>query len=147
MSLKDDIERDVKAAMRAREREKTAALRLIMSAIKQIEVDERRQLSDADVIAVLTRMVKQRRDSIAQYNRGDRPDLAAREQSELDLIQTYLPRPLDEAEIDALIAQTIADTGAASMKDLGRVMAELKPRLQGRADMGAASAKVKSKLS
>ena len=147
MSIKDDIDRDVKAAMRAREREKTAALRLIMSAIKQIEVDERKQLSDADVTAILARMVKQRRDSIAQYERGGRPDLATREQAEIDLIQSYLPQPLDEEEVDALITQAIADTGAATMKDLGRVMAALKPKLQGRADLGAVSAKVKSKLS
>lgn len=147
MHLKDTIQHDARAALRARDKQKTAALRLVIAAVKQVEVDERRELGDADVIAVLGKMAKQRRDSIAQYTQGGRPDLAANEQAELDLIQTYLPRPLDEGEIDAMIAEAIAETGASSMKDMGRLMGILKPRLQGRADLAAVSGKIKARLS
>lgn len=146
MSLKDNINGDVKKAMRARDKGKTATLRLILSEIKQIEVDERRALNDADVTAVLTRMVKQRRDSIAQYVSGNRPDLAEKEHAEIKIIQAYLPEQLSDAEIDTVIEQVVADTDAESMKDMGRVMSKLKVRLQGRADMGAVSDRVKVKL-
>lgn len=147
MSLKDTINADVKEAMRAREKEKTTTLRLIMSAIKQIEVDERKELSDDDVIAILSKMVKQRRESIEQYTKGDRPDLAEKEEVELTLIQTYLPEPLSEEEIDTMIAQAISDTGAETIKDMGKVMGILKSQLQGRAEMGPVSGKIKAKLS
>lgn len=147
MSLKDTINADVKDAMRAREKEKTMTLRLIMSAIKQIEVDERKELSDDDVIAVLSKMVKQRRESIEQYTKGNRIDLAEKEETELLLIQTYLPEPLGEEEIDAMIAQAISDTGAETIKDMGKVMGILKPQLLGRAEMGPVSGKIKAKLS
>ena len=146
MSLKDSINGDVKKAMRARDKEKTAILRLILSEIKQVEVDERRALNDADVTAVLARMVKQRRDSIAQYVNGNRLDLAEKEDTEIKIIQIYLPEQLSDAKIDTMIAQVVVDTGAGSMKDMGRVMGELKIRLQGRADMGAVSDRVKVKL-
>ena len=132
--------------MRAKDREKTTTLRLIMSAIKQIEVDERKELSDVDVVAVLGKMVKQRKESIDQYTKGDRLDLVAVEQAELEILEVYLPEPFSEAEVDAMIDQAIADTGAESMKDMGKVMGKLKPQLQGRADMGAVSGKIKAKL-
>jgi len=147
MSLKDSINADIKAALKAREKEKAVTLRLIMAAIKQIEVDERKELSDDDVIAILSKMVKQRRESIEQYEKGGRPELAAKEQTELALIQTYLPAQLSEEEVDAMIAQAISDTGAESIKDMGKVMGILKPQLQGRAEMGPVSGKVKARLS
>lgn len=146
MSLKDTINNDVKAAMRAKEKERLSTLRLITSAIKQIEVDERKTLNDDDVIAVLTRMIKQRKDSIEQYTQGNRPDLAEKEQAEVQVIQTYLPEQLGDEEIDAMIDQAIADTGAQSMKDMGKVMGKLKGLLQGRADMGQVSGKIKARL-
>ena len=132
--------------MKAKEKEKTATLRLITSAIKQIEVDERRELSDDDVIAVLTKMVKQRRESIEQFTKGNRNDLAEIEEAELVIIQEYLPEQLSEAEIDQMIAQAISETGAETIKDMGKVMGKLKPQLQGRAEMGPDSAKIKAKL-
>jgi len=147
MNLKDSINADVKDALRAREKDKTVTLRLILAAIKQIEVDERKELSDDDVIAVLSKMVKQRRESIDQYQKGGRPELAEKEEAELALIQQYLPEPLSEEEVDAMIAQAISDTGAESVKDMGKVMGILKPRLQGRAEMGPVSGKIKAKLS
>jgi len=146
MSLKETINNAVKTAMRAREKEKTATLRLITAAIKQIEVDERRELSDDDVIAVLTKMVKQRRESIEQFIKGNREDLADVEKAELAIIQAYLPEQLSEEEIDDLIAKAIADSGAETIKDMGKVMGILKPQLQGRAEMGPVSGKIKAKL-
>ena len=146
MSLKETINNAVKTAMKAREKEKTATLRLITSAIKQIEVDERRELSDDDVIAVLTKMVKQRRESIEQFTKGNRTDLADKEVAELDIIQDYLPEQLSEEEIDTLIAKAITDSGAETIKDMGKVMGILKPQLQGRAEMGPVSGKIKAKL-
>jgi uncharacterized protein YqeY len=146
MSLKETINNAVKTAMKAKEKEKTATLRLITSAIKQIEVDERRELSDDDVIAVLTKMVKQRRESIEQFTKGNRTDLADKEVAELDIIQDYLPEQLSEEEIDTLIAKAITDSGAETIKDMGKVMGILKPQLQGRAEMGPVSGKIKAKL-
>ncbi len=147
MSLKDTINNDVKEAMRAKDKERLSTLRLITSAIKQIEVDERKDLNDDDVIAILTKMVKQRKDSIDQYTKGDRPDLAEKEQAEVEIVQIYLPAQLSDEEIAAMIDQAIADTGAESMKDMGKVMGKLKGQLAGRADMGAVSGKIKAKLS
>lgn len=145
-ALKHRINEDVKAAMRSKEKDRLAALRLITAAIKQREVDERIELDDIRVMAVLDKMAKQHRDSIEQYSKADRPDLVEQEQFELDIILGYLPKPLDPAEIDTMIDETIAATGAASMKDMGKVMGQLKGALQGRADMGKVSALVKARL-
>jgi uncharacterized protein YqeY len=146
MSLKARIQEDVKTAMRAREREQLAALRLITAAIKQREVDERIELDDEQVLAVLDKMVKQRRESLDQYRQAGRDDLAAKEQFELDLIQTYLPEPLSEDELSELIRSTIAQVGASSIRDMGSVMSALRGQVQGRADMKAVSQAVKTQL-
>jgi uncharacterized protein YqeY len=146
MSLKQTINDDVKTALRGGDKDRTTTLRMILAAIKQVEVDERKELTDKDVITILSRMVKQRKESIEQYTKGGREDLAEKEQQELTLIQTYLPEQLSDDEVDAMVEQAIAESGAASIKDMGKVMAALKPKLQGRADMGAVSGKVKSKL-
>ena len=146
MSLKSRITDEMKDAMRARNAPRLSAIRLLLAAIKQREVDERKELADADVLAVLDKMIKQRRDSIAQFAAGNRPDLAQKEQSELELLAGYMPKPYTEAEIDAMIAEAVASTGASGAAGMGRVMAELKPRLAGRADLGAVSAKVKARL-
>ena len=146
MSLKDRILQDVKDAMRARDKPRLATIRLITAAIKQQEVDERIELNDTQVLALLDKMCKQRRESISQFEKAARDDLIAQEESELALIQTYLPEQLGEDEITALIEAAMADTGAASIKDMGKVMGQLKPKLQGRADMGAVSALIKAKL-
>ena len=145
-ALKHRINEDVKAAMRSKEKDRLAALRLITASIKQREVDERIELDDTQVMAVLDKMAKQHRDSIEQYSKADRPDLVDQEQFELDIILGYLPKPLDPAEVNAMIDETIAATGAASMKDMGKVMGQLKGALQGRADMGMVSALVKARL-
>jgi uncharacterized protein len=123
-----------------------ATIRLILAALKQREVDERITLTDADVYAILDKMVKQRRDSISQFEAGNRPDLVQKEAAELHIIQEYLPSQLSDAEIDTLIDTALNETGAASMRDMGKVMAILKPQIQGRADVGAVSAKVKARL-
>ena len=146
MSLKDRIQQDVKDAMRAKEKERLATIRLITAAIKQREVDERIELDDEQVLVVLDKMCKQRRESISQFEKAGRDDLIAQEVSELDIIKTYLPEQLGEDEITAMIDAAMADTGASSIKDMGKVMGQLKPKLQGRADMGAVSALIKSKL-
>ena len=145
-ALKHRINEDVKAAMRSKEKDRLAALRLITASIKQREVDERIELDDTQVMAVLDKMAKQHRDSIEQYSKADRTDLVDQEQFELDIILGYLPKPLDDAEINAMIDETVAATGAASMKDMGKVMGQLKGALQGRADMGKVSALVKARL-
>lgn len=137
----------MKVALRGGERERLATVRLILAAIKQREVDERISLDDAQVLAVIEKMVKQRRESITQFQAGGRADLVAKEQAELDLLQTYLPEPLDAAAVDALIATAIAESGAASVKDMGKVMALLKTRAAGRVDMGALGARVRARLS
>jgi uncharacterized protein YqeY len=145
-ALKSRISDDTKAAMKAKDKPRLGVLRLISAAIKQREVDERIELNDSAVLAVLEKMVKQRRDSIEQYQKAGRDDLIAQEQFELDLIQTYLPEQLSEAEIDALIDEAVQATGATSMKDMGKVMGTLKPKLAGRADMGTVSQKIKARL-
>jgi len=146
LPLRDQISNDMKDAMRSGDKPRLAAIRLILAAIKQREVDERITLDDTQVLAVLDKMVKQRRDSISQYQAGNRQDLADKEQAEIAVIQTYLPAQLSEAELDALVADAIQSAGAASMKDMGKVMGILRPKVQGRADMGAVSARIKSKL-
>ena len=145
-ALKHQINEDVKAAMRSKEKERLAALRLITASIKQREVDERIELDDVQVMAVLDKMAKQQRDSIQQYSMADRRDLVEKEQFELDIILSYLPQPLDAAEINARVDEAMAATGAASMKDMGKVMGQLKSVLQGRADMGKVSTLVKARL-
>ena len=147
MTLKERIQEDMKTAMRGAQRERLATVRLILAAIKQREVDERITLDDTQVLAVLEKMVKQRRESIAAFQAGGRSDLVAKEQAELDLLQTYLPEPLDEAAIDTLIGSAIAESGATSVKDMGKVMALIKARAAGRVDMGALGARVRSRLS
>jgi uncharacterized protein YqeY len=144
--LKSRIHDDVKTAMRARDRERLEVLRMVTAAIKQREVDERVDLDDAAVLQVLDKMVKQRRDSESQYRAAGRPELADREAFEIEVVSAYLPRPLDEAELATLVDAAIGEAGAASMKDMGKVMSLLRPRVQGRADMGAVSAAVKSRL-
>ena len=146
MSLKARIQEDVKNAMRAQERDRLATLRLVTAAIKQKEVDERVDLDDTQVLAVLDKMVKQRRESLEQYQQAGRDDLAAQEQFELDLIQTYLPEQLGEDELAALISKTIAELGASSIRDMGPVMNALRSEVQGRADMKAVSQAVKAQL-
>jgi uncharacterized protein YqeY len=147
MSLKDRILQDVKDAMRAKDKPRLATIRLITAAIKQREVDERIELDDTQVLVVLDKMCKQRRESISQFEQAGRDDLAAQEKAELALIQQYLPEQLGEAEINELIDAAMEQTGASSMKDMGKVMGQLKPKLQGRADMGAVSALIKARLS
>ena len=146
MTLKARITEDMKAAMRARDAARLSTIRLLQAAIKQREVDERVEMTDTDVLAILDKMVKQRKDSIAQFEAGHRPDLAAAERAEIAVLQAYLPQPLTAAEIETLIADAIAATGAAGLSGMGKVMAVLKPQLAGRADLAAASAQVKAKL-
>ena len=146
MSLKDRITQDVKDAMRARDKPRLATLRLITAAIKQREVDERIELDDTQVTLVLDKMVKQRRESIVQFEKAGRDDLIVIENNELEIIIPYLPEQLGEDEINALIDAALEQTGASSIKDMGRVMGQLKPQLQGKADMGAVSALIKARL-
>ncbi|MCA3069058.1 MAG: GatB/YqeY domain-containing protein [Rhodocyclaceae bacterium] len=150
MTLRATIQEDMKAAMRSREADRLAAIRLLWSAVKQREVDERKELVDAEVTAVIDRMIKQRRDSIAQFEQGGRADLAAKEQQELAVLQAYMPQALSQAEVDAEIAEAIASvvdsTRAPSGADMGKVMAVLKPRLAGRTDLAKVSAMVKARL-
>jgi uncharacterized protein len=146
MALKDRVTEDMKTAMRAGDKERLAAVRLLLAAIKQREVDERITLDDGQVLAVIEKMIKQRRESITQFESGGRSDLAAKENAEIGVLQGYLPAQLTPAEVDALIAEAIAATGAASMKDMGKVMGFVKPKAQGRTDMGALSARIKQKL-
>jgi hypothetical protein len=146
MTLKERIQEDVKAAMRAQDRRRLSALRLVTAAIKQREVDERIQLDDAQVVAVLRKMIKQRQDSLSQYRAAGRDDLADQESFEIALIEGYLPQGLGEAEMDALVARTVAEVGATSPRDMGKVMGRLKDLVQGRADLGAVSARVKEHL-
>jgi uncharacterized protein len=144
--LKQRIQDDMKTAMKAAEKRKLGIIRLILAAIKQLEVDERIELDDAQVLAVLDKMVKQRRDSIEQYVKADREDLAEQERYEVGICQEYLPEALGEDELIALVDDAIAATGAASMRDMGKVMGQVKPKAQGRADMGAVSKMVKARL-
>ena len=146
MILKTRITDDMKAAMRARESARLSTIRLLLAAIKQREVDERKEMTDADVLSVVDKMIKQRKDSVAQFEAGKREDLAAVERAEIEVLQGYLPAQATEAEIDAMIAEAIAATGAAGPAGIGKVMAIVKPKLAGKADLGAVSAKVKAKL-
>jgi uncharacterized protein YqeY len=146
MALKTRITDDMKAAMRARESARLSTIRLLLAGIKQREVDERRELSDADVVAVIERMVKQRKDSITQFEAGKRQDLADAERAELAILEGYLPQRMSEAEIDAAVDAAIASTGASGPAGMGKVMGVLKGALAGRADMGVVSARVKSRL-
>jgi uncharacterized protein YqeY len=145
-TLKERITEDMKSAMRAAEKERLGTIRMLQAAIKQREVDERITLDDAQVLAVIEKAVKQRKESIAQFEQGGRADLAAKEKWEIDLLTTYLPAQLADAEVDALIKEAIASTGAASIKDMGKVMGVVKARAAGRADMGAVSARIKAAL-
>ena len=146
-SLKTRLQADMKSSMKSGDKARLGVIRLMLSAIKQVEVDERIELDDARVIAVLDKMSKQRRESISQFDSAGRDDLSAIEQAELEIIKEYLPAALSADEIDALIKESIAATGAASIKDMGKVMGMLKPQLQGRADMGQVSQLIKSRLS
>jgi uncharacterized protein len=145
-TLKERITDDMKAAMRSGEKERLGVIRMITAAIKQREVDERIVLDDAQVLSVLEKMIKQRKESVEQFTAGNRKDLADKESSEITLLQGYLPSQLSGAEIDALIAETVAATGAASIKDMGKVMGIIKGKAAGRADMAAVGAKIKAKL-
>ena len=146
MSLKERITEDMKSAMRAGEKERLATIRMILAAIKQREVDERIQLDDSQVLAALEKMIKQRKEAITQFESGGRADLVAKESAEIAILQAYLPAQLSDAEIDSLIAAAIASTGAASIKDMGKVMGVVKTQAQGKADMGKVSARIKARL-
>jgi uncharacterized protein YqeY len=146
MALRDRITEDMKSAMRAGEKARLATIRLILAAIKQREVDERITLDDPQVLGVLEKMVKQRREAITQFASGARADLVAKETAEIDVLQGYLPAQMSPAELETLITEAIAATGASSIKDMGKVMAAVKPKAQGRADLGAVSARIKQKL-
>jgi uncharacterized protein YqeY len=146
MSLKLRLTDDMKAAMKSGEKDRLGVIRLVNAAIKQREVDERIQLDDTQVLAVLEKMIKQRRDSVSQYEAAAREDLAAVERYEISVIQDYMPQALTEAEIESLIGDAIAETGATTGRDMGKVVGVLKPKLAGRADMGAVSARIKARL-
>lgn len=145
--LKVKIQDSVKDAMRAKDKDRLGTLRQITAAIKQLEVDNRQDLSDDDIIVVLTKMTKQRKDSLSQFEQAGREDLAVIERAELAIIEEFLPTPLTESELEAAIASAIAESGASSIKDMGAVMNVLRPKVQGRADMGAVSSQVKAALS
>lgn len=149
--MRDKINADLKEAMKAGEKDRVGTLRLINAAIKSADIEARPsgkdKITDADILSVLAKMVKQRRDSIAQYRDAGREELAAKEEAELEILQHYLPEALGEAELDKLIEEAISASGAESMKDMGKVMGQLKPKVQGRADMGAVSARIKARLS
>ena len=146
MSLRDQINNEVKDAMRSGDARRRDALRLLTAALKQKEVDDRKALADGDVIATIDKMIKQRRDSIAQFEQGNRPDLAEKEQFEISVLERYMPRALSEGEIEAAIAAAISESGAKAPADMGKVMGVLKARLAGRADMSKVSGRVKAKL-
>ena len=146
MSLKTQIAEDMKSAMRAKDAPRLAAIRLLMAGIKQREVDERIELDDAGVVAIVEKQIKQRRDAIAQYEAGGRPELAAAERFEMEVLGAYLPARLSDAEIEAIISAAVVSTGASGAKDMGKVMAAVKPQLTGRADMAAVSARIKAAL-
>ena len=146
MSLKDQITADMKSAMRAGEKEKLATIRLIQAAIKQREVDERIELDDTQVLSVLEKMLKQRRDSVSQFGAAGRQDLVDKEEAEIGVIEVYMPQPLSEAELATILAACVSEAGATSARDMGKVMALLKPRVAGRADMQALAGQVKAAL-
>jgi uncharacterized protein YqeY len=146
MTLKERISEDMKTAMRSGEKDRLAVIRLLQAAIKQREVDERITLDDAQITSVLEKMIKQRKESITAFEKGGRADLVAKENSEIVVLQPYLPEQLSDADLDALIAEAIASTGAASIKDMGKVMGVVKAKAAGKADMGAVGARIKAKL-
>ncbi|MBD8512668.1 GatB/YqeY domain-containing protein [Photobacterium sp. WH77] len=146
MALIESIKNEQKAAMKAKDKARLGAIRLVLAAIKQREVDEKITLTDDDIVAVLTKMVKQRRDSVAQYEAAGRQDLADVEHAEIAVLEEFMPQPLSDDEVAALLEDAIASTGASTMQDMGKLMAVLKPQLQGRADMGKVSQLVKAKL-
>mgnify|MGYP000851123931 CR=1 FL=1 len=146
MSLQEQLKSELKTAMQAKDKARTGTIRLLMAEIKQKEVDTRTVLGDEEILAVLTKMVKQRKDSISQYEAAGRQDLADIEAAEIVVLQAFLPQPLSEAEIDTLIDNTVTQLAASGMQDMGKVMNALRPQLQGRADMGAVSAKIKARL-
>jgi len=146
MTLKERITEDMKTAMRSGEKDRLAVIRLLQAAIKQREVDERITLDDTQVTSVLEKMIKQRKESIVAFEKGARADLVAKETSEITVLQPYLPAQMSESELDALIAEAIASTGAASIKDMGKVMGVVKGKAAGKADMGAVGARIKAKL-
>jgi len=146
MSIKERLNADVKTSLKGGDKERVGVLRQILAAIKQVEVDTRKEQDDAGVLSIFDKMVKQRRESIEQFAAANRTDLVQKETFEIDVIQTYLPKALGEAEIAALIDAAIAETGAATMKDMAKVMAILKPQIAGKGDFGAVSAKVKARL-
>ena len=146
MPLREQLNEDMKSAMKAREAEKLGAIRLLLAAVKQREVDERITLDDAGVIGVVEKMIKQRKDSISQFEKGARQDLADKEKFEISILEAYLPQQFSQAEIDAVIAEAVDTCGAKSAADMGKIMGILKPKLAGRADMGKVSALVKAKL-
>ena len=147
MTLREKITEDMKTAMKAREADKLAAIRLLQAALKQKEVDERVELTDDLVLAIIEKMLKQRKDSIEQYTAGNRPDLVAKEEFEVGVLSAYMPAQLSDTEVGAILDGVIAETGATSAKDMGKVMNALRPRVAGRADMGKLSGMVKARLS
>lgn len=147
MGLKTRIQDDIKAAMRGYEKPRLATLRMITAAIKQREIDDGTELDDTAVLQLLDKMVKQRRESVDSYTQAGRDELAASEQAEIEILQEYLPQPLTDAEIETLVEEALSETGASTMKDMGRVMSRLKPQVQGRAEMSQVSQRVKSRLS
>jgi uncharacterized protein YqeY len=146
MPLKGQITEDMKSAMKAGEKDRLKVVRLMLAAVKQIEIDTREELDDAAILAVLTKMVKQRRDSIEQFEKGDRADLAAIERAEIEVLDTYLPEQLSAEELAAMVDEVIQATGAESIRDMGKVMGQIKAKASGRADMGAVGATVKERL-
>jgi uncharacterized protein YqeY len=146
MTLKERINEDMKTAMRSAEKDRLAVIRLLQAAIKQREVDERITLDDAQITSVLEKMIKQRKESVVAFEKGGRTDLVAKENGEIAVLQTYLPEQLSDAELDALIAEAITSTGAASIKDMGKVMGVVKSKAAGKADMGAVGARIKARL-
>jgi uncharacterized protein len=146
MTLRTRVAEDMKAAMRAGERARLSTIRLLLAAIKQKEVDERIELSDTDVVAIIDRMIKQRRESIAAFDAGGRPELSAAERSEIEVLQGYMPQPLSDAEIEAMIEAALASAGATGPAAMGKVMSALRPQLAGRADMTKVAAAVKARL-
>ena len=146
MSLKDQLTDDMKAAMKGGDKDRLRVILLVLADIKRVEVDTRKELDDPQLLAIVEKAVKQRRDSVEQFTRGGRDDLVANEQAEIDILETYLPEQLSDAELDALVEQVIAATGAESIRDMGKVMAAIKSKAAGKADMGAVSARVKAQL-
>ena len=146
MTIKDQLTEAMKTAMREKQKERLGTIRLMLADFKRIEVDERIEISDERALVILDKMVKQRRDSATQYEDANRPELAEKENFEIDVIQEFLPQPLTEDEITALIEEAVAATGAEGMQDMGKVMGQLKPKLQGRADMGAVSQLIRDRL-